>query len=146
MFWKRKDRQPPPAPREVGSAADIDETVGTLKVVEEQLAVGKIAVPGSTTRVHIETDTTQEHVEAMLRREEYDIETVTVGEVVSAIPRIRKEGDVTVIPVCEERLVVRKEVILREEIRLTPRHTVESYEDTVELRRQHAVIETLPAE
>lgn len=146
MFWKRKDRQPPPAPREVDSAANMDETVGTLKVVEEQLAVGKIAVPGPTTRVHIETDTTQEHVEAMLRREEYDIETVTVGEVVSAIPRIRKEGDVTVIPVCEERLVVRKEVILREEIRLTPRHTVESYEDTVELRRQHAVIETLPAE
>ena len=54
---------------------------------------------------------------------------------------VRHEGDVMVVPVVQERLVTRTELVLVEEIRLTRRREVTQAEAKVVLRREHVVVE-----
>ena len=47
------------------------------------------------------------------------MEHVTVDRVVPVVPEIRHEGETTIYPVMEERLVVTRELVLKEEVRVT---------------------------
>src|SRR5262249_49784398 len=78
-------------------------------------------------------------VEAL--RDEVEVEHVPVGETVSERVAPHQEGDVLVVPVYEEQLVVTKRLILREEIhiRRTPTRDHQLFEDT--LRRERLVVD-----
>jgi hypothetical protein len=67
-----------------------------------------------------------------------------VGRFVEAAEEPRIEGDVTVVPVYEERLVVEKRLFLLEEVHLRRVERAREVEVPVELRRQEAVVERLP--
>jgi stress response protein YsnF len=56
-------------------------------------------------------------------------------------PRIRTEDGVTIIPVLEEVLVLEKRLVLKREIRIRKRTTLETVEIPVSLRKQHAKVE-----
>ena len=124
----------------------IQSEPSTIKLVEEEVVLGKDKVVGDTVRVSTVTDVETFPLTETLRRENYDVERVVREQVVETIPEIRKEDGVMIIPVLEERLVVTKQLVLREEIHLKPKHSVETYEDTVELRKQRAIIERIAAE
>jgi uncharacterized protein (TIGR02271 family) len=64
---------------------------------------------------------------------------------VDTYPEERIEGDVRVIPVVEERLVVEKRLFLVEEIRVRQRRIEEEHDVPVTLRRHEVVVERLPA-
>ena len=66
---------------------------------------------------------------------------IAVGLPVDAVPPVREEGDITVIPVVEEVLVVERRLVLKEEIHLRRVRTIKQHRETVTLREQHAVIE-----
>ncbi len=51
----------------------------------------------------------------------YDVETVRVDRVLDGPVSQRQEGDVLILPVIEEVWVIEKKLLLREEIRITPR-------------------------
>lgn len=51
--------------------------------------------------------------------EDVSIERVPIDEVVDEAPGVRQEGNVTIIPVVEEFLVVQKKLRVKEEIRVT---------------------------
>lgn len=116
----------------------------TIKVVEEQVEVGKRAVVGDTIRIHTLTKTEDVPVQTQLRSENYNIERIPYDTVVTSIPEVRKENGVTVIPVLEERVRLVKEVVLKEEIHLIPNHNVVGYADTAKRRVQEALIERIP--
>ena len=130
----------------IASAPEPSLDTETIKLVEEKLDIGKVTVLGDTVRVSSTTETETVPVRDQLRRESYDVKRVARNEVIDAIPEVRKEDGVTIIPVLEERLVVRKELVLREEIHLVPQHTVSEYQEDVELRKQRAVIGRIAAE
>jgi stress response protein YsnF len=54
---------------------------------------------------------------------------------------VRTEGDVTILPVVEEVLVVETRLLLKEEIHVRRTATRETVEIPVTLRRQRAVVE-----
>ncbi len=56
-----------------------------------------------------------------LFREGYSIERVKVDRLLSEPASQRQEGDTLILPVVEEVLVMEKRMMLREEIRITPR-------------------------
>ena len=58
---------------------------------------------------------------------------------VDTAPEIRTDGEVTIIPVVEERIVVKRRVILKEEIHVSRRRSAETVQIPVSLRRQQAV-------
>ena len=55
-------------------------------------------------------------------------------------PPMRSEGEVTIIPVLEERLVISKRLVLKEEIHIKRRSSVETVQVPVSLRKQHAIV------
>jgi len=61
--------------------------------------------------------------------------------VVETAPEIRTEGDVTIVPVLEEVLVVEKRLVLKEELHIRRRIETETVEVPVILRKQRAIIE-----
>lgn len=99
-----------------------------IVLVAEQLEVEKRTV--ETSRVSVGTRVVQreEIVEMPLLREEVEIERITVNRVVERPSPMRTEGDVTIVPVYEEVMVVTKQLVLREELRITRRSTVHAGE------------------
>jgi stress response protein YsnF len=60
---------------------------------------------------------------------------------VETAPGIRTEGDVTIVPVLEEVLVVEKRLLLKEELHIRRGVETETVEVPVTLRKQRAVVE-----
>ena len=71
---------------------------------------------------------------------------VPVNRLVDAVPGVRTEGDVTIVPVLEERFVIVKQLYLKEELHI--RHRVETTVERVPvtLRRQTATVERVDAD
>lgn len=107
----------------------------TLKLHAEQLAVSKrvrrtLVCATRTASVRRET------VSAELSHEHIVVDRVAVGRVVASAPPIREEGDVTIMPVVEEELVVVRRLILKEEVHLRRVRSVTTHSESVALRKQ----------
>lgn len=118
---------------------DIKE--GILPLVEEEAHVGKRERVTGRIRVHTTTDEREELVRTTLDEEVVEVERVAVDRTVDEVPEIRTEGDVTIIPVVEEVLVVEKRLVLKEEVHVRRRRSSETLAVPVTLRRQSAVVE-----
>jgi stress response protein YsnF len=124
-----------------GPASAAKEDV-VIPVIEERLEIGRRTVEtGGVVRVHKHVDEVPTEVRESLVTEHVDTERVPIGRVLQEPIGIRHEGDVTIIPVIEERLVMRKELVLVEEIRLTRRREVREAREQVTLRRERVTVE-----
>ena len=112
-----------------------------LPLVEERLEIGKSRVVTGRLRVRTVTETIDDTARADLQGETVEVTRVPVDRVVRSAPEVRVEGDVTIIPVIEELLVLQTELVLTEEIRIRRTPTTEAVEIPVTLRRQRAVVE-----
>ncbi len=117
----------------------------TISVVKEQAVLNKVD-HSARVRVRTETETYDSIASAELHGQEVEITRVPVNQEVETVPEVRIEGDVTILPVLEEVLVVEKRLFLKEEVHLRQRKTSESVEMPVTLRRQNAVVERLDPE
>lgn len=98
----------------------------SIPVLEERIEVGrKVVDTGGRLRVTKRLDVRRVPVDATRRRSEFVIERVPVDRPIDRRLDIRQEGDTTVVPVIEERVVAVKRLFLVEEIRLT-RRTLET--------------------
>ena len=112
-----------------------------LPLVEEEVRVRK--EKRETGRVHIRKRV-REHTETIdepLLRETVDVERVPIGTVITAPAQTRRDGDTTIIPIMEERLVVVKELVLKEEVHVTRHQTTHHEPQDVTLRREEAEVE-----
>ena len=69
-----------------------------------------------------------------------EIERVPIDRTVDVVPPIRQEGDITIIPVVEEIVVVERRLVLKEEVRVRRMSKKEQHQETVVLRQQEAVV------
>jgi len=125
---------------EAKSAVERSRDAGTLQLLAEELSVAKET--RETGRVRISTHTHQRDalIDEDLARERVDIETIPIGRRIDAVPEVRQEGDTTIIPVVEERLIVERRLVLKEEIRVTRVRTTQRHQEKIPLRYQEAVI------
>jgi uncharacterized protein (TIGR02271 family) len=133
------DRGPEPSD---GSRRDPD----TLRLWEEEVSFDRERVETGRVRVRVVTREHDETVETPLARETFEIDRVPVGREIEAMPAPRQEGDVTILPVVEEVMVVQRKLVLKEELHLRRVRTTEQHRETVRLRRQEAVVERLPVD
>ena len=117
----------------------IEEEI--IPIVEERVRLDKTVRQGRTVTVRTRPVTETVTLSEPVMRENVSVERVPVGEAVTAIPPVREEGDLTVIPVVEEQVRVVVEQVLVEEIHLrrTREETVETFE--VERRRTEVEID-----
>ena len=125
-----------------GAAADPD----TLRLLGEEVSFGKERVETGRVRVRVVTREHEDAVDVPLTRERVEVERVAIGRDIEAIPPRRQEGDTLVVPVVEEVVVVRRKLVLKEEVRLKLVRSTEQHRENVILRRQEAVIERIPVE
>jgi len=111
-----------------------------IPVAEERLAVATRRVPTGRVRVETRTETVEEVAVAELETSEVEISRVPIDTDVDAAPEIRTDGNVTIIPVVEERIVLTKQLVLKEEIHVRRRQSVESVQIPVSLRRLQAFV------
>jgi uncharacterized protein (TIGR02271 family) len=113
-----------------------------IPVTEEQLHVRREVVDtGRTLRVRKQVEEVPATVREPVTTEMVEVQRVAVGRVVDEPPAVRHEGDVMVVPVVQERLVMRKELVLVEEIHLTRRREVTQAQADVVLRRERVTVE-----
>lgn len=139
---ERNDADAGAMKRDLAGNAVPAEQVVTL--VQERATIDRRLV--ETARVRVSTRTEAfEHIErASLGAEKVVVENHPVNAWVDAMPQVREEGQVTIVPVVEERLVVEKRLFVTEEVHIRRVRSTESVEVPVTLRRQRAVVERLP--
>ena len=87
----------------------------------------------------------EEVIREALRSEEVEVERLALDRWVEAPIPVRQEGDVTIVTLHEEVIVVEKRLKAIEEVRLTKRQTTRNADERVALRREEVILERLDA-
>jgi stress response protein YsnF len=124
------------------SETDKPDTL-VIPIVEEEAKIAKRQVVSDRVIVKTTVNTEERVLKEMLSQETVEVERIPVNRVVDVVPQLRTEGDVTIVPVFEERLVVEKQLFLVEEVRIRRTTSVESVEVPVTLRKELATVERL---
>lgn len=92
----------------------------TIRVIAEEAALHKQTVESGRVRITKSVETQDYVVSDSLRYEEAVVERIACGTEIDPanLPQVRQEGDVIVIPVIEEVLVVEKRLMLKEELHI----------------------------
>ncbi|GHG34199.1 hypothetical protein GCM10017322_36430 [Paracoccus aerius] len=122
-----------------------DPKIEYLPVVEETALLAIQKVVTGRVRVATQTEVLDHILPAELSSVEVNVMRVPVDRKIEAVPDGVTEGELTIIPVVEERLVVTRELYLREEIHVRRVKQSETVEVPATTRRQTARIERLPA-
>jgi uncharacterized protein (TIGR02271 family) len=129
-----------------GGAAGSTTGPTVIPVFEETLSVAKRAVETAKVRVSRVTHDYQQQVDELLQHEKVEVERIPIDRPVEAMPSVRQEGDVTIIPVVEEVVRIERHLVLKEEVHIRRLKQTERYRETITLRRQEAVISRHPVE
>lgn len=120
------------------------ETV-VIPVIADELEITRHTVETEKVTVRTTLELHDALVQDSLRSDTVEVERVKVGREVGGPQPVRQEGDVTIIPVVEEVLVVQKRFVLKEEVRVRRRRVDQPHQETVKVRRQKVEIVREPA-
>jgi uncharacterized protein (TIGR02271 family) len=126
---------------------DPDKTSETvLPLLAEEIAVSKQVVETGRVQVSRITHEREQLIDELLAREQVEIDRIPIGRQVDRVPPIIDEGDVVVIPVVEEVLVIERRLLLKEDVRVRRVRSTERHQESVTLRHHEAVVTRLPVE
>ncbi len=125
---------------------DEPEFPKIIRVVEEDLVTGKRLVKTGSVQVLKHTEPEVKAVDFDLLKEVVNVQRVPIGRVVDERPPIREVGDTIIVPVVEEEVVLSKRLVLREEVHLVRRQTIQKAQEEVTLNRESAEIRRLDAQ
>ena len=132
----------------VPALADSNENDPLEQVVislhAEEVSVGKRQVATGHVMVSTVTRAREELVEQLLQSERVEVDRVPVGKVIAKMPEVRTEDDTTIIPVVEEVVVLQRQLVLKEEVRVRRIRETQNHQERVVLRGQEAVITRAP--
>ena len=136
MVEKLRATSPGALPADAAGGVDGRQV---LELHAEAVAVAK-RVRRTLVRATRTTRSRSHVVEEDLARESVVVEWVAIDRIVDAVPPVRQEGDVTIVPVVEEVVVVERRLVLKEEVHLRRVRTTERHTETVALREQDVAV------
>ena len=122
------------------SGLTAEETV-LIPLIEEQLQVGKRTVETGKVYLQKSSEAFNLTLDEALAVYTWKVERVPRNEVVTEAPASRQEGSTTIYPLVEERLIMTKELVLVEEVRVTHELSERRDNQTVTLRRETLRVE-----
>ena len=127
-----------------GEPADKSDSESfTIPVIEERAVL--LSKPGEKGTVFLRkvVHEREAYVETVLRADDVLVERKVLDAAVpaEAPPPVRYEGDVLVIPILEERLVIEKRLFVREELRVRRVERARIAQEQVTLRREEVQID-----
>ena len=90
----------------------------TVPLIAEQLHVEVQRVAGDRVYVSTRVVETEKVIEQSLQKDEVQIQRVSINRQVEHTVPPRQDGDVTIVPVYEEVLVVTRQLVLKEELHI----------------------------
>ena len=126
-----------------GTAAFGETAQIVIPLLAEQLKIARQKVLTGGVRVHKTVAERTETIDEPTLREDVEIERVPINRFVAEPPAVRREGEVMIVPLVEEVLVVEKKLVLREEIRVTTRRDTVRQPQQIVLRREEATLEQI---
>jgi uncharacterized protein (TIGR02271 family) len=114
-----------------------------VPLVEETAHVARATAVTGRVRVRKRVTARVVPVDVELARERVRVTRHRVEREVRAMPPVRQEGDTLIIPVVEERVVVERRLVLREEIHVTRVHGMSHARKRVRLRAEHVEVERI---
>ncbi len=114
-----------------------------VPILAEQLKISKEKVITGGVRIHKTVSERTETVNEPILQEQIEIERVAINSFVTEPPQVRYEGDVIIVPLLEEVLVVEKRLVLREEVRISKRSETIHRPQQIVLRREEATLERI---
>ena len=125
---------------------DAPETESqTIALHVEDLSVSRRRVDGDTVRLAIVTGETGHAIDEKLVEERIEVSRVPIGRPVESAPPDRQEGDTTIISVMEEVLVVKRQLVVKEEVRIKRIRVETHHQETVMVRDQKAELSRIHA-
>ena len=116
-----------------------------VPIVEETVRVDKRQTVSGKVRVRTEVDSVEQVVRETLSDETVEVTRVPIDQRITQVPDIRTENGVTILPVIEERLVVEKQLFLKEELHIRRDVKIEAVEVPITLRSERAIVERFDA-
>jgi uncharacterized protein (TIGR02271 family) len=135
-------------PRLPNTPETISGEVESLRipVIEEQVLVGKRIV--ETGRLVVRKSIREEEriVTTPVAHEEFSVERIHINQYVDVAPAVRYEGDVTIVPVVKEVVVLEKRLVLVEEVHITKRQITTDDTQYVILRQEEVTVDRVATE
>jgi uncharacterized protein (TIGR02271 family) len=117
-----------------------------LPVVEERLKIDRQTIETGVLRIHKRVREREEIVKEPVIVDEVEVERVPINRFVDEAPPVRYEGDVTIIPLVEEVLVLEKRLKVTEEVRVFRKQRTMESNQPVTLRSEYVNVERAAAE
>jgi uncharacterized protein (TIGR02271 family) len=124
--------------------ADSSVSTPRVAVAREELEIGKRTVETARVRVRKLVQAHEECIDELLMHDEVEVQRIPVGRVIDEPVQMRSDGDLLVVPVMEERLVVQKCLVLVEELHIKRRVGQRPHTEHVLVRTEEVVIEREP--
>ena len=96
--------------------APVRKNQAVVPVIEEELKVGKRVVESGRVQIIKRVEQREQVIDEPLMEEQVEIKRVAINRPIDRVVAPREVGNVLIIPVMEEVLVVRKQLILKEEL------------------------------
>lgn len=124
--------------------ADPDITVrddlAVIPVIAEEVRVDTTVREIGRVKISKQVELRDQPIDLDFIRDHVAVERVPVGRPVDAPQEVRYEGDVMIIPVHEEVLVVQKQLVVREELRVKVDRLAARERTSVRLRSEAVTI------
>ncbi|MHB0857335.1 MAG: YsnF/AvaK domain-containing protein [Anaerolineae bacterium] len=117
-----------------------------IPVVSEQLKVGRRTTETGRVRLTKLVHEEEQVIDEPIVRDEVVVERVPANRPLKQPMETHYDGDTLVIPVLEEVLIVRKQLMLKEEIHIVKRRTTTSEPQRVAVRQEQVRVEKLHKE
>ncbi|MBA2378931.1 MAG: YsnF/AvaK domain-containing protein [Blastocatellia bacterium] len=124
-------------------AAGAKNKSAVIPVIQEQATVSKRVVETGKVRIAKHIRQYEEVVDVPHFQEEVKVDRVFVDQIIDEAPEVRTEGDVTIIPVVEERYVLEKRLVLVEELHISKDRKETHHPHTVTVMKEEVEVERL---
>jgi stress response protein YsnF len=147
-----EEKIPPPASPDSpvqgssGAAQSVAEKTGVLRLLAEDATVSRQVLETGRVRVAKVTRTRDHLIDELLTNTRVEVDRVPIGRLIDTMPAIKEDGDLTIVPIVEETVVVERRLMLKEELHIRRVQTNERYQQTVKLRYQTAEVTRTPAQ
>jgi uncharacterized protein (TIGR02271 family) len=122
-----------------------EQNAQIIPLVEETVRFDKRETISGKVRVRTEVDAIEQVVRETLTDETVAVTRVPANQRIEQVPKIRTENGVTILPVIEERLVLEKQLFLKEELHIRRNVNSETVEVPVTVRSERAIVERFDA-
>ena len=128
-------------PTQVEATEHAQRVERVVPILAEDVVVGKRAVETGRVRIHKTVQEHEEIVDEPLTQETVEVERVPINRIIERPIPTRQEGDVTIISITKEVLVVEKRLMFTEEVRITRRKSEFHEPQRVTLHTEEIAIE-----